>query len=210
MRWIPSGNEVVHGYPGVVQPIEGILWKLWSSRAFHCLGCLGASNSSPPSWASPGLEVSHFCKLWNFLLPFMWKGYDTEQSGVLNMPSALLQTEAEGKGRGRCCSLTASPWKMPGSKYRNCSVFPLLAPCSSKEEKLCIQFSYSSLRSKKREWGFISGGQTSFKHHWLGSLSGHSQGSTRCWWFLYAGGNSVGLDQHQLIRTVIFRRTLKR
>lgn len=39
----------------------------------------------------------------------------TEQSGVANVPSALLQTETEGKGRGRCFQLfdSQAPGRCP-------------------------------------------------------------------------------------------------
>lgn len=74
LRRIPAGNEVVHGHLRVVQLLKK---SCESCEAFHCLS---ASSSSPPSWASPGLEVSHFCKLWNLLLPFMWKGHDSLSS----------------------------------------------------------------------------------------------------------------------------------
>lgn len=117
----------------------------------------------------------------------------------LHLPSSQTETGWEGEADA-CSSLTASPF------LGRCLVlyiepahsFQLLTPCSSKEEKLWVQFSCGSLRKiKEREFCFW---RTKFPQ---APLTGASlgagllpwQGTMRQRWFLYLVVPSVELDQ---------------
>lgn len=129
----------------------------------------------------------------------MWKGC-TEQRGAKTRP---VPVPDRGRGEGEREMLSAL-WQ--NSQIINLPVparclplniepAPFSAAHTLQQQREALHSVQLQLFEKqKKARGFISG-KVSSKQQRLGSVSGHSQGSMRCWCFPYAGGNSGELDQ---------------